>query len=285
MPKHKLKKFERSQTPPNFRIGEKDIRIIRELADYKFLDAKQIAALHPEIAERTLKRRLQFLFHAGFLERPIHQFSYFKPSNHIVYALGKEGAKLVFPDKKMKSPSAGKTKETGPVFLWHSLMISNFRAVLSLALRNAKESKLARWQAEDLADEVYAEGEKLPLAPDAFFTLEDRDDYLHFFLEADRSTMARERFLKKMRGYWQWWREEGHKRKFGISRFRVLTVAVSEERKENLREITKQADEGRRGSEMFLFACEKAYDLEKPESILRPIWQSPKDSAHHHILE
>jgi len=108
---------------------------------------------------------------------------------------------------------------------------------------------------------------------------------LHFFLEANRSTMESERFLKKMRAYWQWWQEEGHKKKFNISVFRVLTITISEERKENLRKITKKADERERGSEMFLFACQKDYNLEEPESILKPIWQSPRDDTRHYLLE
>jgi hypothetical protein len=154
-----------------------------------------------------------------------------------------------------------------------------------LALRKAEESKLAKWRADNISDEIYSGEERMPLAPDAFFTLEDKNDYLHFFLEADRSTMSRDRFLKKMRGYWRWWQEGGHKRKFNINRFRILTITVSEERKENLRKIAKLADERKQGSEMFLFSCEKEYNLEKPESILKPIWQSPRDDKTHHLLE
>jgi len=125
----------------------------------------------------------------------------------------------------------------------------------------------------------------LPLAPDAFFTIEDKDDLLHFFLEADRSTMTLDRFLDKIRAYWQCWKEERHKERFNISVFRVLTTTISKERKENLRQLTKRADDNQRGSEMFLFACEKDFNLEKPESILEPIWQSPKNDALHHLLE
>lgn len=285
MPEQRYKKFERAKTWPKFRIIETDLKILQDLSNYRFLDSRHILTLNSEIAERTLQRRLQFLFQAGFLERPIYQFSQFKTPSRIIYTLGKKGVELLFSDKTIRINWSRKSKTLKPIFLWHSLMISNFKVILTLALKKQKESKLVNWRQENLADKIYVEGEKLPLSPDAFFTIEDKNDLLHFFLEADRSTMPEERFLNKMRAYWQWWKEEGHKDRFNISIFRVLTITISKERKENLRQITKKADDSRKGSEMFLFACEKDYNLETPESILKPIWQSPRDDKYHHLLE
>ena len=278
--KERYKKFERSKAPPKFRISEADLKILQDLADYRVLDTRHIIALHSEIYPRTIQRRLQLLFQAGFLERPVYYSQYQAPS-YIIYSLAKKGAELLFPGERTTKWS----KRLKPNFLKHSLLISEFRVILTLALKNKKKSKLLNWQEENLFDTVFLEGERLPISPDAFFTIEDGDDLLHFFLEANRSTMKDKRILDKMKAFWQWWTEEGHKKKFNISVFRVLTVTISEERKENLRKITKLADERRRGSEMFLFACQKDFNLEKPESILEPIWQSPKDENWHHLLE
>ena len=276
--KQRYKKFERSKISPKLKITEIDLKILQSLADYRFLDTSHISALHSETPTRTIQRRLQTLFHAGYLERPAHQFSYQKPKAHIIYTLDKKGARLLFPDNKAKVSWAKRNKEIKSFFLWHSLMISDFRVILTLALKKEKESKLISWRERGLTNSVYLEGEKLPIAPDAFFTIEDKNDLLHFFLEADRSTMPAKRFLNKTRAYWQFWKEEGHKDRFNISVFRVLTIAISEKRKENLRRLTRK-------SEMFLFACKKDYNLEKPESVLEPIWQSPKDDKCHYLLE
>lgn len=97
--------------------------------------------------------------------------------------------------------------------------------------------------------------------------------------------MTLKRVLTKMRAYWTWWREDGHTRKLDIKSFRVLVIAISEQRKENLREITKQADDSQQGSNMFWFTSEKSYNLDNPETILKPIWQTPKDNTLHYILE
>ena len=283
--KPRYKQFERSETSPKFKIAETDLKILQELADCRFLDTKHISALHPELAERTLQRKLQLLFHAGFLERPIYQFSPYQPKTHIIYTLGKKGAELLFSDEHARASWTKKNKEVKSAFLWHSLMVSNFRVILTSALKKKEQSKLVNWREENLTDSVYLEGERLSISPDAFFTIEDKDDLLHFFLEADRSTMPEERFFKKMKAYWQWWKEERHKDKFNISVFRVLTITISKGRKENLRRLTKQADDNWQGSEMFLFAYQNDYNLEEPESILKPIWQSPKNDKLHHLLE
>jgi DNA-binding HxlR family transcriptional regulator len=275
------KKFERSKIPPKFKISETDLKILQDLANYRVLNTRHISALHHGVSKRTIQRRLKLLFHSGYVNRPIKQFYKYKYPSHIIYTLDRKGTKLLFPSKK----TTKWRKKVKPAFLWHSLMISNFKVILTLALKNKSKSKLINWQEDNLTDRVYLEGERLPISPDAFFTIEDKDDLLHFFLEADRSTMQGKRFLSKMQAYWQWWLEEGHNKKFDISVFRVLTITISRKRKENLRKITKRADDRKQGSEMFLFTCQKDYNLKKPESILKQIWQSPKDNSWHHLLE
>lgn len=285
MSKHQLKKFERSKTPPRFKVGEGDLQILQEVADYRFLDTRHILALHPDMAERTLKRRLELMFRAGLLDRPPQQLSYYRASSHIIYALGRQGARLVLSGKAAELDWTAKNKRVKSLFLRHGLMIANFRLILTLALQTTKHSRLVNWQIDDLSDRVEAEGLRLPVRPDAFLTIEDKDDWLHFFLEADRSTMNQQRFLDKMKAYWHYWQQDRQRKKFEISKFRVLSITISEERNQNLRQISRQADDSRQGSRMFWFACEKSYNLDKPATILEPIWQTPQDDTYHHLLE
>jgi len=145
---------------------------------------------------------------------------------------------------------------------------------------------LVSWrQGKELKDYVEVDGREIAIIPDAFFTIEDQRDLLHFFLEADQSTMTRGRFLRKMQAYWQWWKGKGHIEKFGINSFRVLTICKSDLRKENLRAVTKQADDRKTGALMFWFAAEKDIKPFLSESILKPIWQTPKDYELHELLE
>jgi hypothetical protein len=281
--KHRFKKFERSKNPPGFRIVQTDLKILKLLAECRFLDARQIAAAFPTQTERNIRRRLHFLFHNGYVERPDQQRVAFKPSDFLVYSLAKKGAGLVSKSVDLAA-EAKRSKEVGVSFLRHSLMMSDFRLALGEALKNNRQFKLSIWKELGAIDAVICEGDRLPIAPDAFFTIEANDCYRHFFLEADRSTMTLERMLNKFKGYWNWRAEEGHKQKLGIFSFRVLTICPSDERAENLRRVAAEASGGN-ASDLFWFASEKSYNLKNPENILTPIWRSAKGRGFRQLLE
>ncbi len=281
MASHRLKKFVRSAEPPGrLRIQPRDVELLRDLGEYRFLDTAQILALHPG-GMRNLQRRLRYMYHLGYVERPASQKLFGKPAGFLVYSLGKKGAELL-----ARREPAGRKEATFP-YLAHAMMISRFRSILSLALKKYPDKpELARWaQGRELKKMLAARGEATELVPDAFFAIEHKGDKLNFFLEADRGTMTRERFLDKMKIYWRWWREKRCERNLGITRFRVLTIAPSENRSENLRKTTKEADTRKEGSAMYLFAPETAFSLKKPEAVLSPVWLSPKDETRHHLLE
>ncbi len=287
MPKHNFKKFERSEAPPKFRIGESELKILQHLADYRFLDTNHLSALNPHLPERTIQRKLQNLFHAGYIDRPVSQLSQLETSAHFVYAIGRKGAKLIFTDRRSQSNWTRNNKKAQEPFLKHALMISNFRVVLYLALQKTKTAKLVHWQEDDLRDSVNVKEQRIPFAPDGFLIIEDKDELIYFFLEADRGTMTNKKFLQKMKAYWQYWQEDKHIKKFNFDiDFRVLTITDKKARKENIRKITQKANNTREeGSVMFWFACEKSFDLENPKSILESIWLSAKDDTPHFLLE
>jgi hypothetical protein len=99
MPKQ-IKKFTRSRKlVPNIRLQPRDIEILKDLADYRFLDSKQIIALHPAgESPRYIQYRLQNLFHHGFVDRPPAQVSFYRNRSHLIYSLGPQGAALLGQD-------------------------------------------------------------------------------------------------------------------------------------------------------------------------------------------
>jgi hypothetical protein len=282
--KHRFKKFERSENPPGFRIGETDLKILKLLADCRFLDSRQITAFFRSQSSRNIKKRLQFLYHGGYIERPGQQMATYKLSDYLVYSLGKKGASLVSQDKG-KIIESKPSKEVGVSFMRHSLMISDFRLALEAALKNNGTFKLAVWREMGAIDAVHCDNCRLPIAPDAFFAIDHKDFVMHFFLEADRSTMTLERVANKFKGYWYWKADGGHTQKIGINSFRVLTICLSDERAENLRQVAAKANGRETGSDMFWFARANAYDLQNPENILAPIWRSAKGGGLRHLLE
>lgn len=276
MPQFRHKKFVRSGEPPEaFRIQPRDHEILRDLADYRFLSTEQILALYPS-SPRNVRLRLQKLYQLGYLERPAAQKAFLRADHPLVYSLGARGAEF------LERRDFVKNKEFGVPYLDHAIMISQFRVVLTLALKKyPTHPKIKRWwQGYELKDALKVRGQSPELVPDAFFTIEEHGDVLDFFLEADRSTMVRDKVLQKMKTYWKWHREQRYAKPLGIENFRVLTITPSQERADNLCETTKQADDRRTGSNMFLFLPKTAYSLDRPETILQPIWMSAKGERH-----
>ncbi len=176
------------------------------------------------------------MYYLGYMERPASQKLFAKPASFLIYSLGKKGAEPLSREELV-----GKKEVAFPYFA-HAMMISRFRSILSLVLKkHADKPELTRWvRGYELKDLLSSCGEKTELVPDAFFSIKHKGDMLHFFLEADRSTMARERVLNKMKIYWRWWREGQYQKKLGITRFGVLVIAPSEERSENLLHVIKR---------------------------------------------
>lgn len=271
--------------------------MFESLAAHRFLDSEQLFVLHPTNGGvRYHQRRLQQLFHHGYIDRPPSQLSYYRTRGSMIYALGNKGADVIYQDKpelRGRIDWQQKNKEVKFPYLDHALMISDFRVALAPALKKQKGAELAAWaQGEALKDYVAIRDErgykrKAPVVPDAFFTIRVGDYQTHFFLEADRSTMTGERFLRKITAYWQWWKEKGHQKKHGIKGFRVLTITISDERKNNLLQGTRDffSKEKKQGAGIFLFACEKKYNQQSPAAILSPIWISAKDNNLHYLLE
>ena len=291
-------RFERKpQEVGGLKLQERDIGIIRLVSDHRFLNSDHIKLL-TDSSDKAILRRLQKLFHHGFLDRPSYQLVYpLKGTQKMIYALGDRGADLLaekFGTDRGKIKWNEKNKEVKDRHIQHTLMISDFRVCLQLALKNVPDTNILFWQKEnpqELKDHVYIEDSqgrrrKAPIVPDGFFGVQSPKGKAYFFLEADQSTMDNPRFLRKMKAYWVWgMKEKRHTKRFGIKAFRVLTITKSEQRKENLRRITQRADDRQRGSLMFWFATEKEYSSQKPESILEAIWQTAKDNKLHSLLE
>lgn len=234
-------------------------------------------------------RRLQLLFHHGYLDRPLAQLSWYtKGSEPLVYALGRKGAKALEADGQLIRSRVlqwgKKNRNPSRVFLQHTLAVVEIMVAFEVAACGWKRVQLIqpeevlagapastrrlrlpfRWQVE------VREGGKpyrLGVEPDRVFGLRfgglpEGRERAFFFLEADRGTMPVTRkgltqtsFLRKLLAYRETWRQGLQRAHLGIPNFRVLTVTTNKERVGHLVEAS-QALSG--GSRLFLFT-----DLER----------------------
>jgi DNA-binding Lrp family transcriptional regulator len=283
-------------------LTERDRQIIRLVHRHRFLRSPQIVALIGGSPQQLL-RRLQLLYHHGYLERPRAQIDYYHQSGsrHIIYGLGnKRGRTLLKEELVVASRELSwgeKNRAVGRMFLEHALFVSDVMVTIELAcrergLRLVTEKELVlpgkrqpfRWRV-NINSHV-----KLGVIPDRVFALEFPDasgnsQRAYFFLEADRGTMPVTRrnlsqtsFYRKLLAYEATWTQNLHRIHFGFHRFRVLTVTTSAARVKSLVDACSQLE---RGHGLFLFADQTILSGDMFSSI----WQTGKPGETGSLLD
>ena len=297
----RLPRFERAAAVAHMQLEERDREIIRLVHRHRFLRSSHIVALMDSSPQQLL-RRLQLLYHNGYLERPRAQLQYYKPggSKSIAYGLGNKGGMLLHEEFGTDVNSVAWSEKNhliGRVYLEHALFVSDVMVTLEVACRKHGGVRLFyqdqfhlepkqqpfRWRA------TVQGGCKLGVIPDRVFALEFPDargvtQRVHFFLEADRGTMPVTRktlsqtsFARKLLAYEATWTQKIHQRNLGIQRFRVLTVTTSAERVKSLVEACSQL---KRGHGLFLFADRSVLSGD----ILSGVWQTGKPGQTSRLL-
>jgi DNA-binding Lrp family transcriptional regulator len=298
----RLPRFKRTTTVARMALTERDRQIIRLVHRHRFLRSPQIVALIGGSSQQLL-RRLQLLYHHGYLERPRAQIDYYHQggSRHIIYGLGNKGGGMLLKQElgvAFREFSWGeKNRAVGRMFLEHALLVSDVMVTIELACRErgirlVTERELVlpgkhqpfRWRV-NIHNHV-----KLGVIPDRVFALELLDASgssrrAYFFLEADRGTMPVTRrnlsqtsFYRKLLAYEATWTQNLHRIRFGFHRFRVLTVTTSTARVKSLVDACSQLE---RGHGLFLFADRTILSGDMFSSI----WQTGKPGETGSLLD
>lgn len=307
MGSYRLPRFQRSSTVPAIRPTRRDCEIIRLIHQHRFLRSRHIVALVGGPSQQIL-RRLQLLYHHGYLERPRAQLDYYHygGSRPMVYGLGNKGATVLKQERGVSFRRISwneKNRSVGRMFLEHALMVADVMVALELACR--KKGSICLLTEDELSPKK-SHGSKRPafcwrvninpstklgVIPDRTFALEFTDrsgspERAFFFLEADRGTMPVTRkslsqtsFYRKLLAYEATWSQSIHRTRFGFHRFRVITVTSSATRLTSLVSVCSQL---KRGHGLFLFADRKI--VEKPTDILSLLWQTGRPGETGSLL-
>jgi hypothetical protein len=299
------------ENPPKFELQERDKELIELVFRHRFLTSDQVAELYlmdhagEGYSVRGVKYRLFVLFHAGYLQKPAQArlLRYLEGKNlpHL-YGIGPKARTILrqrgYGEGQIKAALESPTH----YYLQHSLMVSSFHLALEKALRARPEWQLHffKHESKEIRDswgKKDRRGYEWSVNPDAYFALKGPEGTMYYFLEADRGTVSPGRFRWKVNSYTQFWREGRQtKDKFGMpytkdkrgelkpKAFKVLIVTVSEERKERLRQLVREADPRGRGLRLFWFTTEEAYRVD-PARILNSIWQWAGEEAKYSMLE
>lgn len=271
MEKNHSPRFQRVASAVSIQLTDRDRDIIQLVHRHRFLRSHHIVALL-DGSEQQIVRRLQLLFHHGYLDRPRAQVQFIERggSRPLAYGLGNKGGALLRRELGLTVDAdawSEKNHAVGRVFLEHTLLVSEIMVTLELACRKRgvrllHEDELNLTQPFQWWVKIQG-GTRLGAIPDEVFAIEypDRDNQLqraYFFLEADRGTMpvirkhlVQTSFFRKLLAYEATWTNKVHQRHLGISRFRVLTVTTIADRVQTLLAACSQLQ---RGHGLFLFA-------------------------------
>lgn len=216
-----------------FQLFESDLPILQHVYELRLATIDHIGAL----VGRSYKRvadRLAKLEERRYLARVAR-----RPHKH-AYAIGREGVPVLIEhgyapqelaDRRLRQ---NELKELG---IKHAIFIADIHVKIIL-LGRAHGFTLSKWvEGPSLWDKVTtSDNVVVPIRPDAWFTLATPDDQSHFFLEADRGTMAHSRMREKVSGYAAYFHQRLHLKKYtGMEVFRVATITETRGRAEGLR--------------------------------------------------
>jgi len=177
-------------------------------------------------------------------------------------------------------------RELKELFLNHALMLTGIHLTLSLACKDNPVT-LHEWKEGNVLHDsvVVSNGnkqEKLPVRPDAFFSLQYPTPKgivrRYFFLEADRRTTTHKRFQRKITAYGAYYKQGLQLKKYSprVKAFRVITVTLTDARALTLCEATREVlDDG--GGSFYYFAPLEHFSINDPQRVFNDIFMSPRD--------
>lgn len=283
LPRYRRHRFKK----PAFVLTEQDSQIIELVSQHRFIFSTDIFILTSR-SPQAVSRRLQRLFHHGYLDRP--RIQRVNGNAPMVYALGRRGAELIASrtGRRLAGDWSEKNREAGSQFVSHALMISRFHTALRHGCEQDGTVLLEQWLGDGaFHDSVVVEHERVPIRPDALFVLNvlggPHPGRVVCLLEADRGTMTVKRFTTKLHGYFAYWRSGEAENRLGVRNFLVATITPSPERAMNLLKAACSVSD--RGLRMFLFAPESAYLPATRNVTLTSFWNTPADDMLHSLIE
>ncbi len=257
-----------------FQMTPRDIEILRHVAEHRFIRSEWLIKLVGGSRQQIL-RRLNLLFHHGYLDRPRAQLDYYHEggSKSLVYGLASRGAGRLRRDLDMpfhRMDWTTRNKGVGRLFLEHTLMVSDFMASLEIECR--LHSNLCLKYGHELTLPAGREKSREPfrwtvdlpgkrrvgVVPDKVFAVEVKIDphetrCVIFYLEADQGTMPIERrdlrqscVLRKLKAYEATSLSRLQRNRQNSEHFKVIFVTKSEARRTCIQTAISQVYRARR---------------------------------------
>ena len=287
----RLPRHERAKTPPPMRLQPRDLEILVTIGyEYRYLTARQVHLLFFGGSMSQTRLRLTKLYHNGYLDRVYRPVV--KGSAEAIYCLDKRGADALAAELDVDRDQVfwqGRKKPLCQNSLEHALRVNDFRVGMSIACAKTGTVSLAgKWIDEQLLREADQRVKvpnpsdpdrhiECPIVADGFFGLEFENGFCQFFmLEIDLGTESNRRFALKVRAYRRYLDSGKYREVFDRETLKVLVVATSPRRTENLMRTAREAGD----KTMFWFTDFSQYMQDgelMPEQLMSQIWRVTGD--------
>ena len=242
-------------------IRDSDLDILRYCHELWFCTIDHLTALTGRHRQAINLRLSQLI-----AEKYIYRNRFPNPNQKHVFSIGSQGFRYLAYHGVIRLddvPARLRTAELKPLFLDHTLLVTDIHAVLILASREGKD-RLVDWrEGKQLYESVtfYENNKKkrLPVCPDAFFQIEKNGNRFAYALEADRGTTTRRTFDDKINAYWRFLEQNRQIKAYGVKWFRVVTITLTKARADSLSALAEQSLP-RKLTGYFLFIVRKNFD-------------------------
>lgn len=269
-------------------IRDSDLELLRHCHELRFCTIDHLTALTGR-RRQAINLRLSQLI----AEKYIHRYRFPNPNQKHVYSIGSQGFRcLAFQGviRLADVPARLRTGELKPLFLNHTLLVTDIHASLILASRSSPK-RLVEWrEGKELYESVtfYEDGKKrrLPVCPDAFFQIEKAgrpETRLAFALEADRGTTTRRTFDDKINAYWRFLEQRRQIKSYGVKWFRAVTITLTQARADSLADLARQTVPDRL-RKYFLFASREHFSFGSPDVIFDAIYRTTKGQTRTFLM-
>lgn len=288
-------RHQRPDEAPRIVLAERDLAILRDVAEQRLLTAELVAWRHfpgagatPVEARATVswavQRRLRLLWQAGYLQRVFRPVRLGEGQAAIVYTLDDLGAVALARHDGVdrdRFPVSRRHQTVEALFIEHTLNVARVWAALATACERTSNLRLVDWRGEralkraGLAERVrvrraQAEKEVLMMPDGTCCLVLDNRHRARYFLELDLGTAPNAALAEKIRGYAAYLRTAHYAETYGEANCFVLWVAAGTRRLANALRILGAVVREEPGLRGRVLAAE--LDTIHPGSVLGPVW-------------
>ncbi len=135
------KRFIPRGKPQPYRLQPEDLDLLKLLHDYRILEARQMAPLvRRSVGTAQDRLRLMFDDQPRLVTKPPKQYNALRDPGPDAYALANAGADVLAEKgiiERGKRDWSRLNREIGLRYIEHTMMVTNFRVCLTLALRDS----------------------------------------------------------------------------------------------------------------------------------------------------